>query len=218
MLHFSLFLILIPFGNTLSHHCPKTITITSKRVQTTTNNKGWKNKVGRYYFRNYENGHAVYENIRLRGIYLYQSKGGNWVVGDKLDFGWIANTKCKSECPTACPKGSWIYWRGRTGGEGAWKPDSTLMVFDSDAMQSDQPQLRNEVMETYRAGHPHSTCTQVLSKTYQTYEKASNVCSKDQQCSFVLDEGCDDKGEYKLCTPMSLIQESSTDCIFTIKF
>ena len=227
ILYFFLVSLPIAFSNAISIHCPKKITLSSERAKTRTDPGDWQAALGRYSFKNYENGNAIYENDQLREMYLYKSRHGNWMVGSVLgkDLGWIANTKCKSECPNTCPEGSWIYWStkgnehtGYAGSKGFWKSDSTLTVNDSERMQSDHPQLNYEHKETYRAGHPHSTCSKVLPKSYLTFEEASTECSKDQQCSFILDQGCDDKGVYKLCSQKSLIPWSSTDCIFTIKF
>ena len=86
-------------------------------------------------------------------------------------------------------------------------------------MQSDEPVSSNELPETYRNAHwTEQTCSTVSAdlfrKSYTTYEEAKTACTNDIQCSFVLDEGCDGRGAFKLCDAMSFVQDSSTDCLF----
>ena len=86
-------------------------------------------------------------------------------------------------------------------------------------MQSDEPVSSNELPETYRNAHwTEQTCSTVSAdlfrKSYATYEEAKTACSNDLQCSFVLDEGCDGRGAFKLCDAMSFVQDSSSDCLF----
>ena len=298
--NFAIFLSLASLDYALSVDCPKYITISSRKAATVANNADWKDKLGSYSIKKSIKGNNVYENIDQPGLYLHKSKGGKWMVGDKLgkDFGWIANSDCQSECPTSCSEGSWIYWHGETGGQGVWKSDSTLMVdgcvkwrqtgecsaegpreigSDKDCnveiqwksgfcectngrkemskgcerphyygyefttcdeacanrgneandllytelMQGDQPyDLTYGVPAVNRQqiyqenGRSHWTCSSVSVQHYMTLEEANTACSNDQQCSFILDEGCDQKGAFKLCTAMSMVLPSSTDCLF----
>ena len=278
----------------VSINCPSIVTISSRRAATISNNEDWQGKIGRYILKSSENGNAIYVNDQQSGIFMYKSKQGNWMVGNKVgeDFGWIANSKCDSDCPSSCPEGSWIYWHGVTGGVGTWKSDSTLMVdgclkwrqtgqcsaggprepnqdksceadikwksgycecsngrkemkkgcqlptyygyeFNTceeacsyrgmvaygllldNMMQSDQPVSSNELSENHRNGHwTEQTCSIVSTQSYLTYDEAQTACSNDLQCSFVLDEGCDGRGVFKLCTAMSMVQDSSSDCLF----
>ena len=58
------------------------------------------------------------------------------------------------------------------------------------------------------------SCSTVARQTYPTYELAKVACSSNRQCSFILDEECNDSGPFKLCKAMSFIEKSATDCLY----
>ena len=58
------------------------------------------------------------------------------------------------------------------------------------------------------------SCSTVARQEYSTYDDAKAACLNDWQCSYVLDQGCDDSGPFKLCTATSMIEPSSTDCLY----
>ena len=91
-------------------------------------------------------------------------------------------------------------------------------------IQSDQPNPIDENPETsrrpiYQINGDHGwTCSSILKQTYTTYEEASRACSDAQRCSFVLDEGCNKIGPFKLCSAMSFVEASSEDCLIYKKW
>ena len=58
------------------------------------------------------------------------------------------------------------------------------------------------------------SCNMVMSQEYSTHDAAKAACLNDWQCSYVLDQGCDDVGPFKLCTATSMIERSQQDCIY----
>ena len=63
-------------------------------------------------------------------------------------------------------------------------------------------------------GHRFWSCDMVESQEYSTYDAAKAACLNDWQCTYVLDQGCDDVGPFKLCTATSMIERSQQDCIY----
>ena len=50
-------------------------------------------------------------------------------IGDKLgvNYGWIGNSDCSSECPSNCKDKTWQYWKGKTaGGKDYWIYDPSI--------------------------------------------------------------------------------------------
>ena len=58
------------------------------------------------------------------------------------------------------------------------------------------------------------SCDMVKSQEYSTHDAAKAACLNDWQCSYVLDQGCDDVGPFKLCTATSMIERSTQDCLY----
>ena len=63
-------------------------------------------------------------------------------------------------------------------------------------------------------GQQFWSCTAVARQEYSSYEAAKAACLNDWQCSYVLDQNCDDVGAFKLCTATSLIERSTDDCLY----
>ena len=70
-------------------------------------------------------------------------------------------------------------------------------------------------MLVLRQKHMRWSCTSPAITTYSTYDLAMIACLKDTQCSYIYDKGCDNRGPFQLCTSMSLIESSETDCLYS---
>ena len=132
----------------------------------------------------------------------------------KWKSGYCECTNGRKEMEKGCQEPTYYGFEFKTCEEAcAYRGILANGLLNRERMQSDQP-IADSPRVPLRPGHEFSTCSSVSSQTYTTYEDANTACLNDRQCSFVLDEGCDDSGTFKLCTAMSMIQDSSTDCIF----
>lgn len=102
--------------------------------------------------------------------------------------------------------------------------DTSNAVVSDEGMQADQPYPDEptaaspsvDVKPKYTFnGHLFWSCSVVARRSYPTYVSAMTACLNKRQCSFVLDEECNDSGPFKLCTTMSFIERSTNDCIYT---
>jgi len=82
------------------------------------------------------------------------------------------------------------------------------------------PNSRNALKNRYAAYDTNGlisrswSCNMVMSQEYSTHDAAKAACLNDWQCSYVLDQGCDGIGPFKLCTATSMIERSSQDCLY----
>ena len=139
----------------------------------------------------------------------------------KKQSGYCECTNGRTEMEKRCELPSYYEYEFNTCEEAcAYRGKLDNEMFQTNAILLDQPTTGLEPHITlpkqlYHVNENRGwTCSSVLSRMYVTYEEASKACSNDQQCSFVLDEGCDMKGGFKMCSSMAFVQTSSTDCIF----